>query len=247
LQFVLTPMIHWPDNMVTYCPEEKILFSNDSFGQHIASSERFDTEIPLDIVLEEAKKYYANIVLPYGRQVMGALDVVQKLPIEIIAPSHGLIWTKHIPTIIEEYKKWSANKTINKAVIIYDTMWESTQKIALAIQNKFDNKNIKTRIFSLKETHISDIMTELIDAKYICVGSPTLNNNMLPTVASFLTYMKGLAPKNRVGLAFGSYGWGGQSIGQIEEILKSCGFDLLEKIKINYVPKDEDLSAISII
>ena len=239
LHFVQTPMVHWPDNMVSYCPEEKILFSNDSFGQHIASSERFDDEYPFNIMMHEAGKYYANIVLPYGTQVQKALEVVGSLDVEIICPSHGLIWRSKIPEIIKEYKKWSANEVDEKAIIIYDTMWKSTEKIAHKIQEAFEEKNYKTRMFNLQHTHISDIMTEILTAKYICVGSPTLNNNILPTVSAFLTYLKGLAPKNRIGLAFGSYGWGGQSIGIVENILKECGFEMLEQIKLQYVPDEE--------
>ena len=221
------------------------MFSNDSFGQHIASSERFDDEYPYNIIMEEAKKYYANIVLPYGNMVQKELKAAAKLDIEIIAPSHGLIWRKHIPQIVEKYKKWSENKADEKALIIYDTMWKSTEKIAVAVQDAFENMNIKTRKLNLRVNHISDIMTEVLNSKYICVGSPTLNNNMLPTVASFLTYLKGLAPKNRFGLAFGSYGWGGQSIGLVENELKSCKFDLLNKIKVNYIPRKQELKKIT--
>lgn len=241
INFQLTPMVHWPDNMVSYCPEAKLLFSNDAFGQHIASSERFDDEYETSTVMTEAKKYYANIVLPYGMQVLKVLAVAAELDIEIIAPSHGLIWRENIAQIIEEYKGWASNDTIDKAVIIYDTMWGSTQKAAQAIQGGFDEKGIKTMLFNLQHNHISDIMTELINAKYICVGSPTLNNNMLPTVAAFLTYLKGLAPKNRKALAFGSFGWGGQSIGLVEEDLKKCGFDLMDKIRLQYIPEQQQL------
>ena len=239
LHFVQTPMVHWPDNMASYCPEEKILFSNDAFGQHIASSERFDEEYPFNIMMHEAGKYYANIVLPYGTQVQKALEVVGDLDIEIICPSHGLIWRSQIPEIIKEYKKWSANEVDEKAVIIYDTMWKSTEKIAHKIQEAFEEINYITRMFNLQHNHISDVMTEILTAKYICVGSPTLNNNILPTVAAFLTYLKGLAPKNRIGLAFGSYGWGGQSVGIVENILRECGFEMLEQIKLQYVPDEE--------
>ncbi|MCK4957162.1 MAG: FprA family A-type flavoprotein [Candidatus Cloacimonetes bacterium] len=238
LHFVQTPMLHWPDNMVSYCPEEKILFSNDAFGQHIASSERFDEEYPLHLMLHETTKYYANIVLPYSNQVQKALEVVQALDIEIICPSHGLIIKKYISEILAEYKKWSGYQVDDKALIIYDTMWKSTEAIAHSIQETFEAKNYQTRMFNLQHTHISDIMTEILTAKYICVGSPTLNNNIMPTVASFLTYLKGLAPKKRIGLAFGSYGWGGQSIGIVENTLKECGFDMLDQIKIQYVPDD---------
>jgi len=126
LAFVHTPMVHWPDNMTCFLPEEKILFSNDAFGQHIATPERFDDQLPLGIVLEEAAKYYANIVLPYGSQVQKALEAVEGLEIEIIAPSHGIVWRSQIPAILREYRKWSANETDEKAVIVYDTMWGST-------------------------------------------------------------------------------------------------------------------------
>jgi len=243
LHFVQTPMVHWPDNMVSYCPEEKVLFSNDSFGQHISSSERFDDEYPFNTMMNEAAKYYANIVLPYSKQVQKALDVVKTLDIDVICPSHGLLLRKYIPEMLEMYTKWSANSVDKKALIIYDTMWKSTEKIAGIILEAFESKGYQTRLFNLQYTHISDIMTEILTAKYICVGSPTLNNNILPTVASFLTYLKGLAPKGRHGLAFGSYGWGGQSVGMVETILKECGFDMLEQIRLQYVPDDDLLKA----
>ncbi|MCK5147271.1 FprA family A-type flavoprotein [bacterium] len=245
LHFVQTPMVHWPDNMVTYCPEEKLIFSNDAFGQHIASSERFDDEYPLSQLLHEAEKYYANIVLPFGKQVQKALDTVGTLDIETICPSHGLIWRSHIKEIIQHYVKWSHNEVDNKALIIYDTMWKSTEKIAYAIQSAFEHHNYKTRLINLQHHHISDIMTEVLAAKYICIGSPTLNNNIMPTVAGFLTYLKGLAPKGRKGLAFGSYGWSGQSVGIVENIMKESGFDMLEMVKLQYIPTEEQIESIT--
>lgn len=241
IQFVLTPMVHWPDNMVSWCEEERILFSNDAFGQHIASSERFDDEFPINITLEEARKYYANIVLPFGKQVQNVLKAASGLDIGIICPSHGLIWRKHISEIVGEYVKWSSNQAEEKALIIYDTMWKSTEKIAQSIREAFEELNIPVHMSNLQHNHISDIMTEVITAKYICVGSPTLNNNILPTVSAFLTYMKGLAPKDRYGLAFGSFGWGGQSVGIVEGILKECGFDTLDSIRIQYIPDASQL------
>jgi flavorubredoxin len=245
LAFALTPMVHWPDNMVTYMPEEKILFSNDAFGQHISSSERFDDQYPLEIIIEEARKYYANIVLPYGAQVQKALEALKGLEIETICPSHGLIWRNHIAEILERYNGWCTNETGSRAVILYDTMWGSTEKIARELARSFEDKGIEYQIYKLQETHISDIMTDIIDARYICVGSPTLNSSMLPTVASFLTYMKGLSPKKRVGVAFGSYGWGGQGVMEVDSMLQACGFDMMEPIKINFVPTDEELRAIA--
>ncbi len=244
LEFVLTPMVHWPDNMLTYLVDEKILFSNDAFGQHIASTERFDDELALDIVMEEAKKYYANIVMGYSLQVKKVLTNVEKmnLDIEMIAPSHGIIWRSNIGEIIKKYTSWSKGEKRNKALIVYDTMWGSTEKIAYALQGMFENIDIEVSVKNLDTHHISDVMTEVLQAEYICVGSPTLNNNMLPTVASFLTYLKGLSPKNKKGIAFGSYGWSGQSVGQVADILADIGYEILDRVKVKYIPGKEDLN-----
>ena len=244
LSFVLTQMVHWPDSMATYIPEERLLLPNDAFGQHIATPERFDDEVEWGTLKEEAAKYYANIVLPFGSQVQKALEAVSGLDIDMIAPSHGIIWRKHIQQMVSLYKKWAANGTEEKAVIVFDSMWHSTEKIAKTVYEAFEEKGIPARLMDLKAEHISNVMTQVLDARYICVGSPTLNNGMLPTVAAFLTYMKGLAPKNRKGLAFGSYGWGGQSVPQIDAALKEIGFDVSEPVKVKYVPDEETLKDI---
>lgn len=244
VDFILTPMIHWPDNMVAYMPEEKLLFSNDAFGQHLASSERIDSEYPVDVIIEEARKYYANIVLPYGAQVQKALAAISTLDVDMIAPSHGIIWEKYIKEIISEYTKWASNKTEKRAVICYDTMWGSTKKQAYAIESIMEDKGYSTSVYNVSLTHISDIMADLITAEYICVGSPTLNNNMLPTVAAFITYLKGLAPKNRKAIAFGSYGWGGQSIAIVEKLLLEAGFDVVSTQKSKYIPHQEEIDRI---
>lgn len=249
LQFVATPMLHWPDNMVTYCPEEKILFSNDAYGQHYATSKRFDDEVDLNIALEEAKKYYANILMPYGPQAQKALEVTKKLDIEIIAPSHGIAWRSHIKEILDAYELYASEETLDTAIVVYDSMWNSTEKMALAVLEGFAKKGIPVQLFDLKVNHISDIMTHLLKTKYIAVGSSTLNNNMLPTVAHFLSYLKGLNAKassgNRKAFAFGSYGWGGQSIGQVNDELTNLGYEIvLDPIKIVYVPSKEQLAEI---
>lgn len=244
LSFVPTPMLHWPDNMVTYCPEEKILFSNDAFGQHYASGGRFDDEEPLGDVLHEARTYYANIVMPYSVQAGGAVKAVEGLDIELIAPSHGVMWRSHIAEIIEEYKKWSSLKMNKEAVVVFDSMWHSTEKMAKTIVEAFASKGYNTKLCDLKAWDNSEVINEILTAEYIAVGSPTLNNQMLPTVASFLTYLKGLAPKNsgKKAFAFGSYGWGGQSIGLVEKELADCGFEIaLEKQRIQYIPSQESL------
>ncbi|MCB5711995.1 FprA family A-type flavoprotein [Lactonifactor longoviformis] len=245
LTFVATPMLHWPDNMVTYCPEDKILFSNDAFGQHYASNMRFDTQVNLDDVYREAKKYYANILMPYGAQARKALEIVKGLDMEVIAPSHGVIWTEHIGDILEKYEEFAGGGTKKKACIVYDSMWHSTEKMAFAVVEGFSKAGVGAHLYDLKDNHISDIMTDLLDAEYIAVGSPTLNSQMMPTVAGFLCYMKGLAPKKRKAIAFGSYGWGGQSIKQVYEALEGMGCQmLLDPIRQMYIPTDEDLKQV---
>lgn len=247
LQFVATPMLHWPDNMVTYCPEEKILFSNDAFGQHYASSKHLDTEVEADlaIVMEEATKYYANILMLYGKQAAKAVEIIKGLEIDMIAPSHGIIWTRHIKDIIEKYEYFSSDEVDNKAIVVFDSMWHSTEKMAFAIVEGFAKKGVVTKLYDLKVRHISDIMTDILKAKYVVVGSPTLNNNILPTVGGFLTYLKGFAPKGKKGIAFGSYGWGGQGTTIINEALEGMGLDILaDPIKVNYVPTQKHIEEI---
>ena len=245
LTFVATPMLHWPDNMVTYCPEEKILFSNDAFGQHFASSKHFDVEVNLEEVYQEAKKYYANILMLYGKQAAKALEIVRTLDLEVICPSHGVIWTKHIPEILDKYEEFATGKPKNKALIVYDSMWHSTEKMAHAILEGFAKKGVETKLYDLKGNHSSDIMTEVLDAKYIAVGSPTLNNTMMPTVAGFLCYMEGLHPEDKKAFAFGSYGWGGQGVTKIQDKLNEIGLDVIcDPIKTTYIPSEETLNEI---
>ena len=245
LHFVHIPMVHWPDSMVTYSPKDKILFPNDAFGQHIASSERFDSEIEWGILKEEAAKYYSNIVMPYGDQVKKALESVKDLDIDIIAPSHGIIWTEKIPKIIAEYKKWANFETEKKALIVYDSMWHSTEKLAYKLLEGLEEKNIPTTIRNLNTNHISDIITEVLTSKLICLGSPTLNNGMMPKMGEFLTYLKGLRPKDRVGFVFGSYGWGGQALGEIRKMIDTLSWDFYkDNYNVNYVPDEEHLKEI---
>ena len=242
LQFVPTPMLHWPDSMVTYCPEEKILFSNDAFGEHLATSMRFDDENNLEVVLAEAKKYYANILMPFGKQAQVALNALGGLEIKLIATGHGVIWRKNISKIIDCYKFWSSDEVENRAVVVFDSMWHSTEIIAQTITESFAKKNIPAAYYDLKFTPLSDIVTDIFKSKYLAVGSPTINNQMMPTVAKFLSYIKGLRPLNHQGFAFGSYGWGGQSIALVEEDMKAAGIEIiLDKIRIANLPTKDQL------
>ena len=246
LSFVPTPMLHWPDSMVTYCPEEKILFSNDAFGEHLATSHRFDDENDLATILFEAQKYYANILMPFGKQAQTALKALASLPIELIATGHGIIWRSHIKEILDCYERWSKGEVEDRAVVVFDSMWHSTELMANAITEAFRQKGIPAALYDIKVNHLSDIMTDVFTSKYLAVGSPTINNQMMPTIASFLCYLKGLAPKNHKAFAFGSYGWGGQSIGLVEEELKAAGCEIcLEKIRMANIPSEEQLDEIT--
>ncbi len=243
LSFVHIPMVHWPDSMVTYSAFDRLLLPNDAFGQHIACSERFDDELPFERLREEAAKYYANIVFPFGGQVQKALDAVATLDVDMIGPSHGIIWRKHCKEIVDLYRKWSSNETDEKAVIIYDTMWGSTEKIAYALSDGLQAEGISVCMRNLQHNHISDIITNVLESRLVLLGSPTLNNGMLPTMGGFLTYLKGLRPAKRIGYIFGSYGWGGQAVGEIEKIIDDLGWVRpIESSNINYVPDVQDLN-----
>jgi len=241
LTFVEVPMVHWPDSMVTYLREDKVLLPNDAFGQHIASTERFDDELGWETILPEAAKYYANIVMPYGPQVLKALEALSGIEIDVIGPSHGIIWRKHIPDILATYQKWAKGVTEQRAVIAYATMWGSTEKMAKAICKGLADEGIPTRMYRLKGSDQSDIVKELLESRALLVGSPTLNNGLFPSVAAFSTYIKGLRPRGRLAGAFGSYGWGGGAIKALNADLQTAGMDVLEELQVQFVPDAEKL------
>ena len=245
LAFLETRMVHWPDSMFTYLKEDRILFSSDGFGQHYAGHEKYDDEIG-DAIMVHAQKYFANILLLYAPLILKLIDKVTDmgLAIDMICPDHGVIWRKDPAKIIEAYARWSNQETKKKALVIYDTMWHSTEMMANAIASGISAEGVDVRPMYLRKWHRSDIMTEVLDAKAIVVGSPTLNNGLFPTLADFLTYMKGLKPKNKIGAAFGSYGWSGESVKLIEKELAELKFDLIQPgMKVQYVPDSGNLDA----
>lgn len=253
LAFVQTPMVHWPDNMVTLDVEDKILFSNDAFGQHFASSARFDDENDFHEIMKQARKYYANIVQPYRMQAANAVKAVRKLgpdALDMIAPAHGVIWRSHVADILDAYENvFTSGKLEDKALVVYDSMWGSTDKIAHAITDAFLAEGIPAQLMDLKENHISDAMDAFLDCKYVAVGSPTLNSNMMPPVAEFLTYMRGLSPKQnntgRVGIAFGSYGWAPLGPKNVAAELEADGFQIPEKpFMCNWIPSQDYLDGV---
>jgi flavorubredoxin len=243
LTFLETRMLHWPDSMFTYLNEDKILFSSDAFGQHLATFDKFDDEVG-DAIMPHAKKYFANILLLYGPLILKLVDQVKALGLEInmICPDHGILWRKEPTKIIEAYVRWSLQEKQKKAVVIYDTMWHSTEEMANAISEGLRSEGVSVVPMHLRKWHRSDIMTEVLDAGAVIVGSPTLNNNIFPTVMDFLTYMKGLKPKNKMGAAFGSYGWSGEAVKLINQELQAMDMDLLDEgLRMQYVPNPENL------
>jgi flavorubredoxin len=246
--FVETRMLHWPDSMFTYLPAERILFSNDGFGMHLASSERFADELDPAILMEEAKKYFANILLPYSGQVTALFGKVEKsgLNISLIAPDHGPVWRREgdVRGILESWRKWALQEPSPRAVITYDTMWGSTEMMARTIADGLSSGKIDVEVYPLKASPRSDVATAVLGAAALIVGSPTLNNEMFPTVADVLAYLKGLRPKNLIGASFGSYGWSGESVGLIEAALAEMKTNPVgENVRLQYVPDAEGFAA----
>lgn len=246
LKFIEAPMIHWPDSMFTYIPEDALLLPNDAFGQHLATSKRFNDEVDETIIMDEASKYYANILWPLAGVIKKKIQEVidSKIKIEMIAPSHGIIWRKNPFKIVEAYLNWSTNKTKHKVIIAYETMWGATEKMARAISEVFIDAGIETKIYSIPDTDRTDIIADMLEAKAILVGSSTHDNDMLPNAAGFLEFLKGLQPKGRIAAAFGSQGWAGGAVDAINEVLKKAGCVVVEPgLEIKYTPNEEDLKS----
>ena len=242
LTFIDMTMLHWPDSMATYLKEDKLLLSNDAFGQHVASEERFDEDIGIEEALYWAKFYYANILMPLAGLIKKKLAEVQKLNLEIdmIAPSHGVIW-KNPAKIIEAYSKWAEFESENKVVIVFDSMWHSTEKLAMAIADGAGSEGAEVRVFHVRRDSWADIVTEILDAKSIAIGSPTIHNSIFPPVAGFLTYLKGLKPQKKRALAFGSYGWNGVAVKEIQKVLEELKFETLEPLMVKFKPSEGEL------
>lgn len=241
ISFVEARMLHWPDSMFSYLEKENVLFTNDVFGMHYATGKLFDDENEERLWLYEAEKYYANIVLPYSDIVLRFLAQVQKMGLspKMIAPDHGFIWRKDPSKIINLYAKWAAQAPNNKAVIVYDTMWGSTEKMATYITDGLRAGGTVVKQLSMHSNHRSDVVTELLDASALIIGSPVLNSQIFPSMADVLCYLKGLRKKGLVGAAFGSYGWNGAPIDELTKILESMNVEVVAPaIKSPFVPDD---------
>jgi flavorubredoxin len=244
LVFVEAPMLHWPDSMFCYLTEENILFSNDAFGQHYATDYRFNDQVDQDELYYEAIKYYANILTPFSTLVEKKIQelLAMNLFVEIIAPSHGIIWRDNPLQIVEKYREWARQKPEEYILILYDTMWNSTKRMTEAIADGISETGIKYKIINLAVADRNDTLVEVFKASTLVIGSPTLNNGMLPTVSPILIDIKGLKFKNKQGAAFGSYGWSGEAVKEIEKVFEQCNIPVIQQnINIKWRPSEDDL------
>ena len=245
LTFVEMPMIHWPDNMLTYVSKANVVFSNDAFGQHIPSYAMYDDQHGLATCLEKAKEYYANIVMPYGLQVATKLKQIKamNLDIDLIAPAHGIIWRSYINEMLEAYEEYATFKPKDKVVIVYESVWKHTQMMAEAFAEGLGQKGIDVKVYKCSITSPAIIMKELLDAKAILVGSGNYNNAMSPCIASFLEKLASCKVKNKKAIGFGSYGWANLVTKQINDRLVKAGLTLLseDNLSCNYTPTEENL------
>lgn len=244
LTFVNTPMVHWPESMFTYIPEEQILFSMDAFGQHIATSERFDDQYDLPTLLHEAKMYYANIVNPYSRQVQKTLEAAAAIPIKMLATSHGVIWRSHIAEIVKAYRDWSSAKYAPKVLILFDSMWDSTTQMAEAILDgtSRESDRVDVQLMHVRKTSLTRLATESLDAAAVALGTATLNMQMMPQMSCVLTYLRGLKFSAKSGFAFGSYGWAHAGVDQVDRWIEESAWNRLgDPLTAKYRPTPEVL------
>nr|WP_312578500.1 anaerobic nitric oxide reductase flavorubredoxin [Sedimentibacter sp.] len=247
LTFIEARMLHWPDTMFTYMSEEAILFSNDAFGQHYASEQMYNDKVNSAELYQEAIKYYANILTPFSKFVVGKIEEVLgfNLPVNMICPSHGIIWRDNPLQIVNKYMEWAKSYKENQVTIIYDTMWNATRKMAESIAQGIaaSDKNITVKVYNSSKRDKNDIITDVFKSKMIIVGSSTINNGILSSTASILEMIKGLKFTDKKALAFGSYGWSGESVKLITEELKESGFEIVsDGIREMWNPDEEGLN-----
>ena len=245
LVFVEAPMLHWPDSMFTYLTGKNILMPNDAFGQHYATAFRFNDQVNENELYEEAVKYYANILTPFSSLVLKKIEEVLSLnlAVDIIAPSHGVIWRKDPLQIVKKYQEWAEQQPEKSAVILYDTMWEGTRQMAEAIGQGLAASGVPYKMFHVAVSDRNDVITEVFRARAIIVGSPTFNQGILPTISPIFEDLKGLKFQNKIGAAFGSYGWSGESVKIIEEHLSNSKIELVaEGVRAKWQPKTDDLA-----
>lgn len=243
--FLETRMLHWPDSMISYLHEDELVFSQDGFGMHLATPKLFADENDPAVLLEEEKRYFANILLPYSTLILKLLDRIKTLGISIktIAPDHGPVWRKDLDTLLGWNAKWATQKPENRAVVVYDTMWQSTATMARSIADGLREGGTDVAVMPMSCMTRADVITDLVCAGAFLVGSPTINNTIFPTLADVLAYARGLKPRNLIGAAFGSYGWSGEACARIEDGLREMGVEIaLPALRLKFVPDAAALS-----
>lgn len=244
LVFVEMQMLHWPDSMATYVKGADLLLSNDAFGQHYATPSLFNDDANECELYQEAIKYYANILTPFSAILKKKIEQIKalNLPIDMIAPSHGVIWRDNPLQIVEKYYEWSQDYNEGSVLVIYDTMWNGTKNMAMSIAEGLAKQNIKYKVFNSAVTDKNDLITEIFKAKGIIMGSPTVNNTVLSSIALMLEEIRGLRFKNKVGAGFGCYGWSGESPKIISQRLGEAGVQIVQDpLVFKYNPTEEEL------
>ena len=249
LVFVEMRMLHWPDSMATYLTGDNIIFSNDAFGQHYAVEELFNDKADQCLLYKEAMKYFANILNPFAPILIRKLEELGKLnlPIEMIAPSHGAIWREDPLQIVQKYTEWAAAYQEDQITVAYDTMWEGTAKLAHALAKELHRQSPDTvvKVFNIAKADKNEVMMEVFKSRAIAVGSPTVSNSFLSSVAGWLEFLKQLKFKDKKAAAFGCYGWSGESVKLLQEKLREAGFSVIEEsVRSQWNPEEEDFSAI---
>ncbi len=244
LIFVEMPMLHWPDSMATYLTQDNILFSNDAFGQHYASNSLFSDLVDQCDLMNEALKYYANILTPFSQILRKKLDEIVSfnLQIDIIAPSHGLIWRDNPMQIVGKYAEWANDYQENQITIIYDTMWNSTKTLAENIAEgiRSADNDVTVKVFNITKSDENDVITEVFKSKTVVIGSPTISKSILHSMAGFIHLMKELKFQNKKAAAFGCYGWSGESVNVMNTMLEDAGFKIIDPGLKNQWNPDED-------
>jgi flavorubredoxin len=246
--FLEAPLLHWPDSMFTFLKEDGILFSNDAFGQHLCSAQRYDSEVSEYVLMQAAQKFYANLITPLSQLVLKKLDEVKTLglldKIRVIAPSHGQIWTDPAK-IINAYTDWATGKAKNKATIVYDTMHYSTQKMAHALAEGLIAGGVDVAVYFLHTDERSEIVTDILDSKLVLFGVPTMHNEPFPSIGDIVYYLRGLrfdkTGQKKLAVTFGSMGWRGGGTKKLADAISACGFEVLQDLEAYYVPSENEL------
>lgn len=237
LEFIFTPWVHWPETMATYLKEDKILFSCDFFGSHLATSNLFVKNIPK--VIEDAKRYYAEIMMPFRIPVRKNIEKIETLDFEIIAPSHGPVYDKP-EIIINAYKDWISDRVENEVVLPYVSMHGSTERMVSFFIDALIEKGIKVRPFNLIKTDLGQLATALVDAATVVIATPTVLAGPHPAAVYAVSILNVLKPKTKFASVIGSYGWGGRTVEIIKANLINLKLEFLTPVLIKGFPKEND-------